>query len=499
MGLHSVDDIFNLFGTGNITIGSTTDSTTGGFTSTRFSIKQIADGSYGGGLHIEQNSNTNVAYFGFNGSAFRIGTSYRTTGSYQPIHFVTTNSVVLHLGTDGNVGIGTTAPVLGSKLNIYGSGIWDGACLTLTNTGTSGRSWTIFSTNSSFTQGAGKLLFYNTTGSNDAGAIDSSNNWGIGTASPGQRLHVEGRTLINMGTGASTFDDLNIGGISGWSNGEAHRINFVYGTAASPSIFTTIESKYNGGKAELRFRNMFNGGGSSATMMTIVGGTGVGIGTESPSYAFQVNKTATATPAMMIGGAFYGGPRLQVYGLDADANAWMGLGTDMAGNAYEHSIYYSDTGSNGILVFCTYNGTTVTQRASLSRTGALSVTGNITAYSSDVRIKKNIKNIDNALQKLLSINGVTFNWDLEECNKWDFYPTTGIDVGVIAQEVQAVLPEVVEHAPFDKNGDKDPNPSKSGKNYLTVNYEKLVPLLIEAIKEQQKQIEELKSLINNKH
>jgi hypothetical protein len=201
----------------------------------------------------------------------------------------------------------------------------------------------------------------------------------------------------------------------------------------------------------------------------------------------------------MISGAFYGGPRLQVYGLDADSNAWMGLGTDMAGNAYEHSIYYSDTGSNGILVFCTYNGTTVTQRASLSRTGALSVTGNITAYSSDVRIKKNIKNIDNALQKLLSINGVTFNWDLEECNKWDFYPTTGIDVGVIAQEVQAVLPEVVEHAPFDKNGDKDPNPSKSGKNYLTVNYEKLVPLLIEAIKEQQKQIEELKALINNKH
>ena len=68
-----------------------------------------------------------------------------------------------------------------------------------------------------------------------------------------------------------------------------------------------------------------------------------------------------------------------------------------------------------------------------------------------------------------------------------------LKVGVSAQEVQKVLPEAVKLAPFDKN---DYGESISGENYLTVQYEKLVPLLIEAIKEQQTQVEELKKEIN---
>ena len=63
-------------------------------------------------------------------------------------------------------------------------------------------------------------------------------------------------------------------------------------------------------------------------------------------------------------------------------------------------------------------------------------------------------------------------------------------MGVIAQEIQEVLPEAIAIAPFDR--DENGN-SKSGENYLTVHYEKIVPLLIEAIKEQQAQINELKS------
>ena len=74
-----------------------------------------------------------------------------------------------------------------------------------------------------------------------------------------------------------------------------------------------------------------------------------------------------------------------------------------------------------------------------------------------------------------------------------------IHSGLIAQEVQKILPEVVTIAPFDLDGFDDlGNPiSKSGENYLTIKYERVVPLLIEAIKEQQTQIEELKQLINN--
>jgi len=65
-----------------------------------------------------------------------------------------------------------------------------------------------------------------------------------------------------------------------------------------------------------------------------------------------------------------------------------------------------------------------------------------------------------------------------------------MQVGVSAQEVKAVLPEVVSAAPFDLD---EKGESKSGENYMTVNYEKLVPLLIEAIKELKAEVEALKA------
>jgi hypothetical protein len=121
-------------------------------------------------------------------------------------------------------------------------------------------------------------------------------------------------------------------------------------------------------------------------------------------------------------------------------------------------------------------------------------TGNVTAYASDRRLKKNIKNIPNALGKILKINGVNYDWDLIECNRWDFHPNES-DIGVIAQEIQEVCPEAVTYAPFDRDP-LNKNNSKSGKDYLTVHYEKIVPLLIEGMKEQQTHIEELKNRIS---
>ena len=108
-------------------------------------------------------------------------------------------------------------------------------------------------------------------------------------------------------------------------------------------------------------------------------------------------------------------------------------------------------------------------------------TGNVTAYASDQRLKKNVLPISSALSKVNRIAGVTFDWDLEECNKWNFFPPEN-DVGVIAQDVQVVEPHAVKFAPFDRDP-LDQGKSKSGKDYLTVQYEKLVPLLIEAVKE----------------
>jgi hypothetical protein len=130
--------------------------------------------------------------------------------------------------------------------------------------------------------------------------------------------------------------------------------------------------------------------------------------------------------------------------------------------------------------------------AASGTTGEIRATNNITAFYSDKRLKDIISTIPNALAKLLTLSGVIFtqNKKAEEFG----YNNYEEQVGVIAQEVQAVLPQVVKPAPFDLD---ENNQSKSGDNYITVQYEKLVPLLIEAIKEQQKQIDELKAKVGN--
>ena len=128
----------------------------------------------------------------------------------------------------------------------------------------------------------------------------------------------------------------------------------------------------------------------------------------------------------------------------------------------------------------------------LSSTGALSVVGDITALTSDKRLKKNIEYIKNPLEKLNKLSGFTYDWSIDKCEKAGFIPKDERQIGVFAQDVQSVIPEAIKPAPFDTEDGK----SKSGENYLTVQYEKIVPLLIECIKEQQNQINNLQNQIN---
>jgi len=126
--------------------------------------------------------------------------------------------------------------------------------------------------------------------------------------------------------------------------------------------------------------------------------------------------------------------------------------------------------------------------------GAITATGDITAFSSDERLKTNIVSIPNALSKIHLLDGITYDWN-ELALSFGFVPDNRRhDVGLLAQQVQFVLPEAIAPAPFDT--DPDTGESISGEHYLTVRYDKLVPLLIEAIKEQQLQIDELKTILN---
>jgi len=123
--------------------------------------------------------------------------------------------------------------------------------------------------------------------------------------------------------------------------------------------------------------------------------------------------------------------------------------------------------------------------------GVIAATGNIIAYYSDKRLKENIEVIPDALDKVSKISGVTFNNN--DLAASFGYKDKFKQVGVIAQEIKEVLPEVVVRAPFDTELRGEEVVSKSGEEYMTVQYEKIVPLLIEAIKELKARVEELEN------
>ena len=113
--------------------------------------------------------------------------------------------------------------------------------------------------------------------------------------------------------------------------------------------------------------------------------------------------------------------------------------------------------------------------------------GNVTAYYSDERLKDKQGKIENALDKVGQIE--TFYFTENELAKSLGQTEDKKQVGVSAQSVKEVLPEIVDLAPFDT--DAETGESKSGEDYMTVDYAKLTPLLIEAIKELQLRIKEL--------
>ena len=124
--------------------------------------------------------------------------------------------------------------------------------------------------------------------------------------------------------------------------------------------------------------------------------------------------------------------------------------------------------------------------------GELVATGDITAWYSDERLKTNIQLIDNALEKVSQLRGVTFN--ANQLAESFGYSSKESQVGVIAQDVQRILPEAVKPAPFDTLHLKEGVVSKSGDHYLTVQYDKLVPLLVEAIKQLNEEVKSLREV-----
>jgi hypothetical protein len=126
----------------------------------------------------------------------------------------------------------------------------------------------------------------------------------------------------------------------------------------------------------------------------------------------------------------------------------------------------------------------------LSVTGAITATASVTAYYSDERLKTRVGKIENALDKVDELTG--FLYVENDLAKSFGFNNPDVQVALSAQAVKRVQPEATALAPFDR--DLDGN-SKSGENYLTVQYERLVPLLVEAIKELRQEVNSIKQQI----
>ena len=262
-----------------------------------------------------------------------------------------------------------------------------------------------------------------------------------------------------------------------------------------------------------RTATLLDGSGNTSFPGTITSAgntiiTSANIGSQTVSSATSVTGTSTISGKLTISNG---------------ANNALQINTDVADNNTRDAIYlYENSGqASGRQAISWYNGGnsyykarlwtevgsgyTATQfgidvaddARSLStrmyiRNGSANFSGDVTAYASDIRLKENIRPITNAIDRIKKINGVFYDWK-DNVSELGFTPISKSDVGVLAQEVQAVFPEIVKPAPFDQEN----GVSKSGENYLTVKYEKLTALLIVAVKEQQIKIDNLTIEVEN--
>lgn len=175
------------------------------------------------------------------------------------------------------------------------------------------------------------------------------------------------------------------------------------------------------------------------------------------------------------------GGKLDIYAGGAGGVGW-GTGLNI-GDSSNYTTWIQDAGVSRFRNLGTggtdwYNSTAGTRIMFLDNSGNVTFAGNVTA-NSDIRLKTNIKQLTNGLEIVRKLRGVSFDW-IESGEH---------SIGVIAQEVEAILPEVVLTTQERKPGATESREIKS------VDYSKMVSVLIEAIKEQQSEIDELKALV----
>jgi hypothetical protein len=231
---------------------------------------------------------------------------------------------------------------------------------------------------------------------------------------------------------------------------------------------------------DVKFNSTTESTSTTTGALTVAGGVGIGGNTNISGYT-TIGGYATVASDLSVGRNFtVTGLSTFTGTIDADGGATIdniriGIANDneidtSTGNLTIDSAGGTTTVDDNLIVggSLTINGTTTIN-------GDLRVTGDITAfYTSDQRLKDNVVAIEDPLAKVLTISGNTYTWN-EKSGK------EGTDVGVIAQEVMEVLPEAV---------------TTRDNGYLAVDYHKIIPLLVEAIKELSQKVSDLEDKLN---
>lgn len=424
--------------------GTTTfvNATTGGFNTPRLLINNgngvsigfqvIADG--GGRVSRFQTSdfnNTNT------GSALRIGfgaasgNTYSTINAYSAGESVSNNLILNEAG--GNVGIGTTT--ISASTNYRALNI----------NGTSGSE--IFL--------KGNNVDYGYIYANSAGVVFATQ-----TAIP---LYFQTNTINRLtisSTGAANFSSsVTVAGESmiGWGLDNSGVNSRVWG----------IRNGWSTGGDLAFITSSTNNTTLDTTRLTINRDGKVGIGTASPGGKLDVRDVANGT----FPSAGQPGTGLNIRRADGILGMAMGY-EDNQGNSYiqvqrmdgttsYQNLTLQPNGGNVLI------GTNSNSGDRLYVSGTIRATGNIIA-NSDLTLKKNLKLIDNPIDKLMQLNGYAYQWKSNDEHQY----------GVIAQEVEKILPYAV---------------STGNDGIKGVSYNQIIPVLIEAIKTQQAEINSLKS------
>jgi hypothetical protein len=330
-----------------------------------------------------------------------------------------------------------------------------------------------------------------------AGTISGSSQvTGISNAQLTNSSVTIGTTAISLGASSTTLAGLT----SVTSTGFTGALTGNASTATTLQTARTINGTSFNGSADITIPNLVSGSGQisgtgitnntitiagtstslggTITLATITGTSGIISGSSQISGLTTSNLNGTAgitngqlansSVTVTAGTGMSGGGSVSLGGSVTLTNA--GVTSAVAGTGVSVS---GATGAVTISIGQSVATSATPTFAGLTINGAITATGDITAYyTSDKRHKNNIQIIPNALEKVSKLNGVTWEWndDVNEVTKST--PKTGL----IAQDVQSVLPEVVK---------------EREDGFLSLDYSKMMGLMVEAIKEQQTQIHKL--------